>query len=176
MTARSFVVRRLTAEDADAYRALRLEGLTRHPEAFGASYSDDASRTLAEWRERLAEWRERLTESSIFGAFRAESLVGTAGLFRESAEKTRHKAVLVGVYVQDEARGDGLGRALVEAVIAEARGKAEQLLATVGADNEGARRLYEALGFKTWGLQPRSLKIGERYVDEAELVLFLDDI
>ena len=61
-------------------------------------------------------------------------------------------------------------------MIAEARGKAEQLLATVGADNEGARRLYEALGFKTWGLQPRSLKIGERYVDEAELVLFLDDI
>ena len=169
MTARSFVVRRLTAEDADAYRALRLEGLTRHPEAFGASYTDDAHRTLAEWRERL-------TERAIFGAFRAESLVGTAGLFRESAEKTRNKAVLVGVYVQDEARGDGLGRALVEAVIAEARGKAEQLLATVGADNEGARRLYEALGFKTWGLQPRSLKIGERYVDEAELVLFLDDI
>ena len=169
MTAQSFVVRRLTAEDADAYRALRLEGLARDPESFGASYTDDARRTLAEWRERL-------TRSAIFGVFRDESLVGTAGLFRESAEKTRHKAVLVGVYVRDEARGDGLGRALVEAVIAEARGKAEQLLATVGADNEGARRLYEALGFKTWGLQPRSLKIGERYVDEAELVLFLDDI
>ena len=169
MTARSFVVRRLMAEDADAYPTLRLEGLSRHPAAFGASYTDDARRTQAEWRERL-------TESAIFGAFRAESLVGTAGLFRESAEKTRHKAVLVGVYVQDEARGDGLGRALVAAVIAEARGKAEQLLATVRADNEGARRLYEALGFKTWGLHPRSLKIGERYVDEAELVLFLDDI
>ena len=166
MTARSFVVRRLTAEDADAYRALRLEGLSLHPEAFGASYAVDARRTLAEWRERL-------TERAIFGAFWAESLVGTAGLYRDRAEKTRHKAVLVGVFVRDEARGDGLGRALVEAVIAEARGKAEQLLATVGADNEGARRLYEDLGFTTWGLQPRSLKIGERYVDEAELVLFL---
>ena len=75
--------------------------------------------------------------------------------------------------IRPELTGNGLGRALVEAVIAEARGKAEQLLATVGADNEGARRLYEALGFKTWGLQPRSLKIGECYVDEAELVLFL---
>lgn len=168
MSTPSFVVRRLTAEDAEAYRALRLEGLSRHPEAFSAAYADDERRTLSAWRERL-------TGSAIFGAFRAESLVGTAGLYRDGAEKTRHKAVLVGVYVRDEARGGGLGRALVEAVIAEARGKAEQLLATVGADNEGARRLYEDLGFKTWGLRPRSLKIGERYVDEAELVLFLDE-
>ena len=168
MPAPPFVVRRLTAGDADAYRALRLESLSRHPEAFGAAYADDARRAPSEWRERLAS-------SAIFGAFKAGALIGTAGLFRNSAEKTRHKAVLVGVYVQDEARGDGLGRALVEAVIAEARGEVEQLLASVNATNVGARRLYEDLGFEAWGLQPRSLKVEGRYVDEVELVLFLDE-
>ena len=164
----AFAIRRLTAEDAEAYRELRLEGLSRHPGAFGASYADDARCSLSDWRARLAT-------GGTFGAFRDGSLLGTAGLLRHDAEKTRHKAVLVGVYVRDGARGTGLGRALVEAVIAEARGEFEQILASVGADNEAARRLYEDLGFRSWGLQPRSLKVGERYVDEVELVLFLDE-
>ncbi len=164
----AFAIRRLTAEDAEAYRALRLEGLARHPEAFGAAYGDDARRPLSEWRERLAS-------GTVFGAFRAGEILGTAGLLRNGAEKTRHKGVLVGVYVRDEARGAGLGRALVEAVIAAARDEVQQLLASVSADNEGARQLYEDLGFRAWGLQPRSLKVGGRYVDEVELVLFLDE-
>lgn len=168
MSATSFQVRRLTAEDAEAYRDLRLEGLSRHPEAFGSAYEEDARKSLAEWQERLAT-------SAVFGGFQAESLVGTAGLFRQGAEKTRHKALLVGVYVQEQARGSGLARALVEAVIEEARGQVEQLLTSVGASNAPARRLYEALGFRAWGVQPRSLKVGERYVDEVEMVLFLEE-
>lgn len=161
-------IRRLLAADAGAYRDLRLEGLRLHPEAFGAAYEDEARMSDADWRERLAG-------SVIFGAFRQQTLVGTAGSYRPPGAKQRHKALLVGVYVSEAARGGGVARALVQAVIEQARGEVGQILTTVNAANGSAWRLYESLGFRQWGLQPRSLKVGEGYVDEVEMVLFFDE-
>ena len=40
-------IRRLSAADAEAYRAIRLEGLERHPAAFGASFREESGRPLA---------------------------------------------------------------------------------------------------------------------------------
>lgn len=161
-------VRRLLIADVAAYRDLRLEGLRLHPEAFGAAYEHEARMSLADWQERLAG-------SVIFGAFRQQALVGTAGSFRPPGDKQRHKAVLVGVYVSEAARGGGAGRALVEAVLEQACGEVEQILTSVNAANGAAWRLYESLGFRQWGLQPRSLKVGGGYVDEVEMVLFFGE-
>ena len=161
-------VRRLIIAEAASYRDLRLEGLRLHPEAFGAAYEDDARMSFADWRQRLAG-------SFVLGAFRQQALVGTAASYRPPGAKQCHKALLVGVYVRDSAQGLGAGRALVRAVIDQARGEVEQLLTSVNAANAAARRLYESLGFRQWGLQPRSLKVGEGYVDEVQMVLFLDE-
>ncbi len=53
-------------------------------------------------------------------------------------------------------RRRGIGRALLDAVVAEAgaRGIASIVL-EVAADNEAARRLYAALGFVQVGRRPR---------------------
>ncbi|WP_283785907.1 hypothetical protein [Pantoea stewartii] len=40
---RSFTLRRLTGSDSVGYRAIRLDGLQRHPEAFGADYARERS-------------------------------------------------------------------------------------------------------------------------------------
>jgi hypothetical protein len=37
------VIRRLSAADAPAFRELRLDGLARHPEAFAASWIEEAT-------------------------------------------------------------------------------------------------------------------------------------
>ncbi|COR37397.1 Uncharacterised protein [Streptococcus pneumoniae] len=41
--------------------------------------------------------------------------------------------------------------------------------------NVGAKKLYESLGFQTYGVQERSLKHNGQYWDEEHMVLFLND-
>ncbi len=161
-------LRRLEAGDAEVFRDFRLEGLSRHPEAFGADPKQEAA-------EDISAWRRRLTDNTVFGAFRDDRLLATAAFYRESRVKMRHKAVLWGVYVAEAARGQGLGRAVVEAAIAQARDEVAQLLTSVSVGNAPAERLYESLGFRTWGLQPRAFKADGRYVDEIELLLVFDE-
>src|SRR5688572_934826 len=97
-------VRRLTEDDAELYRDLRLEGLRNVPTAFGSSYEESERRPLSAYAERL-----RPTEdTAVFGAFEQGSLVGSVGLFRESGLKERHKAMLWGMYVTPAARRTGV--------------------------------------------------------------------
>jgi hypothetical protein len=41
----------------------------------------------------------------------------------------------------------------------------------VAVPQEAARHLYEGSGFRAFGVEPTSLKIGERYVDENLMTL-----
>jgi ribosomal protein S18 acetylase RimI-like enzyme len=160
-------VRLLRGADAAAFQALRLEALERHPAAFAAARHEEAG-------QPLAEVAQRLDAGAVFGAFADGRLAGTAGFAIPQREKKRHKGVLWGVYVQEAARGQGIGRALVEAVIGHAAGRVEQLHATVTTGNRAARELYHHLGFRTYGLEPRGIKVGERYFDQELLVLMLE--
>ena len=45
----------------------------------------------------------------------------------------------------------------------------QALHADVGVDNRAARRLYDSLGFKLYGVQPKALCVDGRYIDEAML-------
>lgn len=57
---------------------------------------------------------------------------------------------LAELYVVPHHRGKGLGRALVEAAIADAQQQGAQCIeVTTGEDNIAARALYESLGFTT---------------------------
>ncbi len=162
-----FTLRRLGLPDAAGYRELRLEGLRSHPEAFGASWEDEAAKPLA-W------FAERLERNAVFGApLDAEHLVGIAGLLVPDAAKLRHKGVLWGMFVQPEARGTGLAAALVVRVLEQARGIVEEVRLTAVASNTAAVRLYTRAGFRQYGLERRALKIGNEYHDELLMALRL---
>ena len=159
-------VRSLSGADAAAFQACRLEALSRHPCAFAASLDEEAGRSLVEVALRLEQ-------GAVFGAFVDGALVGTAGFALPPLQKKCHKGLLWGVYVRAAARGRGLGRLLVEQVIDHARGRVEQLHATVVTTGEAARQLYRRLGFQVYGLEPRGLKVGDRYFDQELMVLLL---
>ncbi|MFZ5550569.1 MAG: GNAT family N-acetyltransferase, partial [Pseudomonadota bacterium] len=108
-------LRRLTPADAPAYRALMLDAYARHPEAFTSTVAERAALPLAWWEHRVASTDER-----VVGAIIGDTLAGAAGLSRETRERTHHKALLFGMYVPQTHRRLGLGRALVQAVLAEA--------------------------------------------------------
>ena len=160
-------VRLLRGADAGPFQALRLEALERHPVAFAAAHHEEAD-------QPLIEVAQRLDAGAVFGAFADGRLAGTAGLAIPQREKKRHKGVLWGVYVREAARGQGIGRALLDAVIGHAAGRVEQLHATVTTGNRAARELYRHLGFRSYGLEPRGIKVGERYFDQELLVLMLE--
>lgn len=160
-------VRPLSLADAVAFRTLRLAALREAPEAFGSSYEEETARPLSDFADRLSAPEPSLT----FGAFVGGALCGIAGFRRESGLKTRHIGLLWGVYVAPTQRGTGLAKALVESVIAHARRHIVILHADVGADNHAARRLYEGLGFRCYGVQPKALLVDGRFIDEALLAL-----
>ena len=163
-----FDLRMLGAEDAGAFRALRLEALERHPCAFAAAHDEELGQSAADMAERLAH-------QAVFGGFVDDGLVGVAGFATPTLAKKRHKGLLWGVYVGERLRGRGLGRALVGQVIEHARGRVAQLHAAVVTGNVVARGLYRGLGFVAYGLEPRALKVGRQYFDQELMVLMLDD-
>jgi ribosomal protein S18 acetylase RimI-like enzyme len=161
-----FAVRRLSASDAIGFRDLRLDGLRAHPEAFGASWEDEAAQPLA-W------FADRLDRSTVFGGGPAgtSELSGIVGFYTLDNAKQRHKGVLWGMFVRPQARGTGLAPSLVAHVIEHARQVVEEVRLTVVATNTAAVRLYERAGFKPYGLEPRSLKVGNDYHDEVLMAL-----
>ena len=96
-------------------------------------------------------------------------------ILRDEGTKTRHKASVVSMGVVEEARGRGIGRALMVEAIRHARqlDGLEQILLAVVLPNEPARQLYRSLGFVTYGIDERVLKLGDRYWDEVQMVLWL---
>lgn len=155
-------LRRLGAPDAAAYRALRLEGLATHPEAFGASWEDEAARPLA-W------FAERLERNAVFGGWAGggPALDGVAGFLVPEAAKLRHKGVLWGMYVRPPARRAGVAAALLARVLDHARGEVEEVRLSVVATNAAAVRLYREAGFEAYGLERRALQVAGRYYDET---------
>jgi RimJ/RimL family protein N-acetyltransferase len=159
-------IRQLMPADAALYRGIRLAGLKHNPEAFGSTFE-------AEFTKPLAWFSDRLSTSQVFGAFHGPELLGVAGFAIRQGEKEAHKGLLWGMYVRPEARGAGVARRLVEAVIAFARLYVELIQLSVVLGNERARRLYARLGFVEYGIERKSLKHDGRYYDEILMALEL---
>ena len=164
----TLAARRLIASDAEAYRAIRIEGLPLAPEAFGSSLVEEGDRPLQFFVDRL----ER---SFMFGLFEGAALVGTAGFYREPNTKSALRGHVVGVYLKADFRGLGGGNLLLAAVIQEARRHVLQLHLVVTQTNERARRLYERHGFRIYGEDPRGLQVEGIFHDDYLMVLRLDE-
>jgi RimJ/RimL family protein N-acetyltransferase len=163
------MIRRLVPADVDAYRAVRLDALRLHPEAFSSSYEEESAYPVDQHARFLSP------PSAVFGVFSGDRLVGIAGLYALERLKQKHKGNIVGVYVDTAHRGTGFSRGLLQAVIAEARRtdlRLVQLTVTVG--NDRARRLYASLGFQSYGIERRALLVNGMFHDEEFMALDLD--
>ncbi len=165
----SFAIRPLVQDDAAAYRAIRLEALRDHPEAFASSYEVAAARPP----EFFAALLEKL---QFFGAFSAAGeLVGIVAFEQSDGDREKHRGWLLQMYVRPQMRGTGCAMALVETLLAHARERVLQVHLGVASHNEAAIRLYARAGFVRYGTDPRFLAVDGRYVDEDLMVRFLDE-
>lgn len=168
-------IRVLTLRDAGPYRELRLRMLREHPDAFTSSYEEDSQKPLS-WIERRIVAGDDSPHDFVLGAFTGEGyLVGTVGLAVDTRAKERHKARLFGMYVASEASANGVGRALLSQCLERARTipRLEQIHLTVTSTNARAVRLYEAAGFRAFGLEERAIKVGTTYYPKTHMVIYL---
>jgi ribosomal protein S18 acetylase RimI-like enzyme len=141
-----------------------LEALKANPEAFGSTFELEEKQDL-EW------FAGRLENSHVFSALREGELIGTAGFAIQQGQKNAHKGRLWGMYVRSSSRNLGIGRLLLNAVLDAARENVELIQLSVVRENRPARRLYESLGFLEFGMEPKALKLGDKYYDEAHMSL-----
>jgi ribosomal protein S18 acetylase RimI-like enzyme len=161
-------IRRLTLADALAYRALRLRSFRDHPEAFTTSYEELEQQSFADTEKRFTS-----PHLKFWGAFDHGVLLGYVGLEPELRTKCRHKATLIGMYVAPEQSGHGIGRALVEALLADARASGLELVVLTVTEGNRATRLYEQCGFRSFGVEPRAIKVGDRAYGKNHMYLDL---
>src|SRR5438876_11493977 len=160
-------VRILTEADGEAIWNIRLRALRDDPESFGSSYEEILERGIAGATQSLRK-RDNAADDVTFGAFEGGTLVGIAGFRREQEVKKRHKGVIWGMYVPREKRGQGIGKALLQAAIAYAKTLPglEQINVSVVITSREAHRLFKLLGFETYGLERRALKLHNQYFDQ----------
>jgi L-amino acid N-acyltransferase YncA len=159
------VIRRLIAGDALLYWQTRNQGLKEFPDAFTTSYEEGVATPPEKLAKRFGSINNG-NDDFVLGAFAEDgALLGTAGFTRESRVKQRHKGLVIGMYVKPMARGTGLGKRLLLALIEEARhiDGLEQLLLTVTHSNDAARNLYLRAGFVSFGVEPRAIRVDEVY-------------
>jgi GNAT superfamily N-acetyltransferase len=166
-------VRVLNEKDAEAFWKIRLRALQENPESFGASYEEILERGIAGTAQGLGR-REGAPENVTFGAFDDKGqLVGLAGFRREEETKKRHKGVIWGMYVPNELRKQGIGKALLEAAIEYAKSlpDLESINLAVVLTNKEARLLFVSHGFQSYGMERNALKLHDRYFDQELMTL-----
>lgn len=142
-------VRRVLPDEWEALRDLRLRALETDPDAFGDTYERAVIDDDAAWRARADR-----PDGATFVAVASDS--GFVGMASGGPAPNRPDAGAVyGMWVAPEARGQGLGAALLDAVETWAREAGYGLIGLgVTTTNEPAFRLYTAKGYTD---------IGDRY-------------
>ncbi len=132
------------SEDWEVYRNIRIEALTKNPEAFGSTLAEALSKPDEYWQSRLA--REDLF---IVLARADNSLEGAKSITGARIEEGVWK--IIAVYTRPEFRRQGLAEKVLREVLNEIKrrgGSKVTLNVTARTEQEAARAVYKKLGFK----------------------------
>lgn len=161
--------------------------LTSDPE-LAARFAESAHQILADlvsggaalgWleppsRDEVAELLDhvvaavRTGDAALRAAYLDRRLVGLGYWLRYARPTHRPHADLEKIAVAAAAHGRGVGRALTNALIADARERGiEVLTLDARGDNTNALRLYRSLGFTEYGRLPDFVAVGEHRYDKV---------
>ncbi|RAG84113.1 GNAT family N-acetyltransferase [Streptacidiphilus pinicola] len=116
----------------------------------------------------------RAGDAALRVAFLDDRLVGLGYWTRYSRPTHRPHADLEKVAVDPAAQGRGVGRALVSALVEDARAAGiEVLTLDARGDNANALHLYRTLGFTEYGRLPDFVAVGDRRYDKVFCMLDL---
>lgn len=162
----------LTATHAMAYKALMLHAYEQAADSFTSTPQERALEPDSWWRGRIDD-PSGLTW--VWGAFARAELVGTVAVEYGAKTKTRHKGLIVAMFVHENFRGQGLARKLMRAAIEHgiARQGLLVLQLEVTQGNAPAEKLYKSLEFVPFGVEPMAVWTPEGYRSKVHMWLDL---
>ena len=164
------VVRRVTEDDWEKLRAVRLEMLADTPVAYLETVADAEARSEEEWRMRAHRGSSGPTGLGLAAEDAGQGRwVGYLACFVDSPGQGH----VVSVYVAPALRGTGLAARMLDAVVEWARGEAglSRLHLYVHEDNRRAHAMYRRYGFTDTGAtMPYDLDPTEAEIEMAFLL------
>jgi ribosomal protein S18 acetylase RimI-like enzyme len=150
-------IQRVRRDDWERIRDLRLRALEADPGAFGSTHAQEANADEDSWRSWATAWSDA-SEQALFAALVGERWVGMSlGVRWNEDPEVVH---LYAMWVEPSSRRQGVGLALVRAVIGWAADLGVgRVVLSVTEDNGGALALYERCGFEDTG-ERKSLREG----------------
>ena len=156
------------AHEIKAYYELLVKAIMDEPQFFRVSPIDIEGESFP---------TKETFENFTLGAFSDEGeLLGTIGFKRDLFVKLKHKGLIFRMYVSEKAKGQGLGRKLLQALIERASQDKtlKQIYLTVVATNHRAKSLYLSEGFEIFSTERNSIQMTENeFVDEDSMIKYL---
>src|SRR5215213_7400627 len=167
----SIIIRKLQPHESSLYREIRLACLKNASDYFGSTHEEEASNPRLKFETFI---ENKSQDHFMFGAFDHDDLIGITGFTRMIRQRDRHRGEVVQVYVDSKYRGQNVGEKLSRSVLehAFALDGIEQVQLSAIAGNENAIKLYEKIGFRTFGIQKSYFKMGDIYTDQCFMQLF----
>lgn len=160
------------ARPRDARACLRIVGGAVGERPRTLSVLEEELWDIREWRHHRLDWSARGVSLVAEVAGRvAGQLTATRGV----GSRTRAHTAEFGITVAREARGIGVGRALLETLEAWANEHGvTRIWLAVFEGNDRAVRLYRALGYEEEGVERRGTRFPEGDVDVIRMAKLLD--
>lgn len=152
------IVSKLSSDEWQKYRDIRLAALKDDPLAFGSSYYEELHMSETDWRNRI---------DAMWFATIDDNIVGLIGLLQRENLASKHCGYVISLWVKPEFRGRGVAKELIQKLkdIAPSLG-IRKLSLQVTATQTAAKTIYENMGFVKVGLLKENLMKDGHYLDE----------
>ena len=142
------VIKPVSAADVAVYKDVRLRALKDSPTSFSATYAKEAQLSEEEWQKRAV----RCDGVRIVGFLAYEDDRGCGMVFCFRDEQDEAAGTIVSMWVDPAVRRAGVGRLLIDSVVAWAQELGmRELKLMVTSVNQGAIAFYERIGFRMSG-------------------------
>jgi ribosomal protein S18 acetylase RimI-like enzyme len=157
----STMIKPLTIDDFDIWKAARLEAVRLHPDSFGESLADVE-------KQNKSYFAKSLETATILAYFVGDEIAGMIGCFRFTPHNAQHKGVIFGMYVKEKYRRQSIAAQLLDAIEKHAKANFNlvQLQLHVTTQNQKAFPLYKKRGYSVYGTEPKSLLINGKFYDD----------